>query len=138
MRITPADLATIAKSFLRLLEQENVTTCQDLERRLGSRHEIKGTRDFISFTRRPSDLNTSTYTISYVREGTGVPIELKINADLDYTNIILKFTGRLQNYAPFALDIFDNLIQNRILRSSEMPLLKQELHQLSELGTTKQ
>ena len=73
------------------------------------------------------------YTISYTRLGVGIPIELKINNTLDYSQVIIKANRLIEGYSQFSVDLFENIVQNKILKSSDVSLSKNELVALSKL-----
>jgi len=90
-------------------------------------------QDFVAFDNRTSNLGTMAYTLSYIRQGAGIPIELKINSVLNYSQVILKSQKSLVGYSAFSVDPFENIIQNKVLKSSDISLSRNELLALSEL-----
>lgn len=134
MKITKTELRKIAGNFLGLLERENLRTTNDLEARLGERFLInEEAQDFVSITLRPSNLSTQAYIISYIRSQSGIPVELKVNPILDYTQVILKAQDSLEGYSQFGFDAFGNIQQNKVLTSSNFSLAREELRELSQI-----
>jgi hypothetical protein len=79
---------------------------------------------------RPSVSGTKALTISYVQQGLGIPLELKLNLALIYSEVILKMQEVLQGYAPFAQDVFGNLAQFKLIPTCEFAPIRQELDAL--------
>jgi len=88
----------------------------------------------MSFDNHPSNFGTMAYTISYTKPGAGILIELKINNTLDYSQVIIKLQRLIEGYSPFSRDPFENIIQNKVLKSSDVSLSKKELIVLSKLN----
>lgn len=134
MKIYIRDLKKFAAEFLRILEDQKIESTKDLEGLIGQQFRIENQiQDFISFENRPSNLNTMAYTISYTKPGTGIPIELKINSSLNYSQIIIKAQEVIYSYLPFMIDTFENFIQNKVLDSSDILILKKEVVRLTQL-----
>ena len=133
MKFFKKDIKVISAEFLKLMDKESVFANEDLERMVGK--EINGniSGDRLVFDNRPSDLGTMAYTVSYVREGTGIPLELKINPSLDYVRVIVKLQDCIFGYDPFSADIFENIIQAKLLKSNDLSLSREELRYLSEM-----
>jgi hypothetical protein len=127
------EIAQIAKTFLTILDRENILATTDLETRLGSAYETGTGEDFIEIQKRPSNQGTYAYTLSYTRPNTGIPIEAKLNAQLGYSQIICKLRARLQGYEPFAQDPLGNIVQNKKINSSDIAVFRKELETLSQL-----
>ncbi len=134
MKIKADDIRMFASGFLKILEEQEVKSAQDLERLIGKEFKIEQKEsDFLSFTNRPSNLSTMAYTISYIRPGSGIPIELKINSSLNYSQVIIKTQELIEDYTPFSVDTFENIIQYKLLNSSDIYLSIKELIALSKL-----
>ncbi|MCH8945426.1 MAG: hypothetical protein IIA85_00695 [Nanoarchaeota archaeon] len=133
MKLSKKDIKVISAEFLELLDGESVFKNKDLERMIGK--VINGTnpKDKLVFDNRPSNLGTMAYTISYVREGTGIPLEIKMNPSLDYSQVIIKLQESLVGYDSFARDSLGNIAQTKLLNSSDLLLSRNELSSLSEM-----
>lgn len=133
MKITEKEIKEFAKKFLTVLDRGGIVSTEDLENKLESKFTIdKQPQDFISLTLRPS-FGISTYTLSYTRPDLGIPIELIINSFLNYSQIILKVQDNIKGYSQFNTDIYDNIIQNKVILSSDLKLARKELEDLSKL-----
>lgn len=88
-------------------------------------------KDFVSFEMRPSNYFTTAYTISYIRHGTGIPIEVRVNFDLEYYTIIIKSKEKIKSYIPFSEDFFGNIIQSKTVPLKDLKYVKKELKNLS-------
>ena len=134
MKIDIKDIRIFALGFLKILEKQEVKSASDLEKLLGKQLKVEHqAQDFVAFDNRPSNLGTMAYTLSYIRQGVGIPIELKINSVLNYSQVILKSQKSLVGYSAFSVDPFENIIQNKVLKSSDISLSRNELLALSEL-----
>ncbi len=135
MKIKTDDIRIFASRFLKVLEEQGVKSTQDLEKLIGKEVEIEQQApDFLSFEKRPSNLSTMAYTISYIKPESGIPIEIKINSELDYSQVIIKTQELIEGYTPFSVDPFENIIQNKLLRSCDISLSIKELIALSKLN----
>jgi len=133
MKLFKEDIKVISAEFLKLMDKESIFANEDLERMIGK--EINGniSGDKLIFDNRPSDLGTMAYTVSYIREGAGIPLELKINPSLDYARVIVKSQDCIFGYDLFSVDIFENIIQAKLLKSNDLSLSREELRYLSEM-----
>jgi hypothetical protein len=135
MKISGDELGKIAQTILDLLEKEGISSISSLEARISRKtNTIVNSSDRISFELRPSVDKTQAYTLSYTREGTGIPIEIRINPAKGYTKIILKTEKELKGYEPFLYDIFDNIVQERRIQETGISQIKAELRQLAISG----
>ncbi len=130
MKIDAQEIKQMAKKFLSVLDREGIQTNEDLEEKLGKNFTLENSQDFISIVSRPSNCETIAYTISYTRPGTGIPIELEINEQLNYSQIILKAQEKLEGYSHFHSDQFNNLVQNKVIGSSNFSLVREGLSDL--------
>ena len=134
MKININDIRIFASGFLKVLEEQEVKSAADLEKLLGKQLKVEHQeQDFVAFDNRPSNLSTMAYTLSYIQQEAGIPIELKINGVLNYSQVIIKSQKPLAGYSPFSVDSFENIIQNKVLKSSDISLSRNELIALSEL-----
>ena len=95
MKITLQDLSRFAREFLHVLQRENINSIQALEKiaQSGEKEITINVQESLIFAPRPSHEGTIAYTMSYVVQGAGIPIELKINKEMGYTRSIIKFAG---------------------------------------------
>jgi len=129
MEIPLGTLKEIARIFLSVLEQEKINFREDLEERLRT-SVILNDSTLISIESRPSNNNTFCYTLSYTIEKVGIPIELRINPLLNYTMIILKAQERIDGYEQFALDSHSNIVQSKLIKSSDFSVVRKELENI--------
>jgi len=136
MRFPITAIKKTARSFLETLDREKIFATGDLEANLNQIFTSVGDPlDSVILTLRPSNAGTAAYTISYTRSGTAdIPIELKINPSLDYTQVILKAGEIVGSYEPFAIDLYDNIAQARKMESSDLSHAREELKRLSEMA----
>ena len=129
MQLTREDLREIAHRFLSVLDREEITSLDSLGKKTGQRFPVNE-GDFIELQMRPSNGGREAYTASYVSTGTGIPIEFRINPDLGYSVIIIKFQGLLESYSSFASDGAGNTAQDKKISSAEMSDVRKELEEL--------
>ena len=135
MHLSLSDITTIARAFVATLDDGHIEKIADLEVRMGATYEISHQKkDALMIERRPSNFGTSAYTLSYIRENGGIPLEVRLNQDLSYTQIILKCEEDLAGYAPFAVDPSQNIVQTKKFDRADVGLVKAELKRLSHLG----
>ena len=128
--ITPSKLEQIARSVLDFLERENINSIGSLFSRLGESFNIKGEDHIIQIESRPSESGSEAYTISYIIPDGGIPLEIRMNPDFNYSNIIVKTNSGLNDYTSFAFDYFGNRIQNKEIKGCSIPIIKKELEEL--------
>jgi len=129
--ITQEKLKEIARSVLNLLERENIDSIGSLFSRLGESFDIKGKDHIIQIELRPSKSGTEAYTISYINPKGGIPIEIRMNSDFNYSKIIVKTKSKLKKYKSFISDYFGNLIQDKTIRRCSISKVKKELEKLA-------
>ena len=110
-RITPEYLGEIAKDMLRVLEEEGIVSINTLEKKLGQSFDAKEGK--IKLESRPSELDTWASTASYVIQGKGIPIEVRMNSRLEYSMVIVKTEKKIEGYNPFFYDPRGNIIQHK-------------------------
>lgn len=128
--ITQEKLKEIAGSVLDFLERENIDSIGSLFSRLGESFDIKGQDHIIQIESRPSESGTEAYTISYIIPDGGIPIEIRMNHNFNYSKIIVKTNSRLNGYMSFTSDHFGNIIQNKKIDGYSIPIIKKELEKL--------
>jgi len=128
--ITQEKLKEIAKSVLDFLEKENIDSIGSLFSRLGESFNIKGKDHIIQIELRPSTSETEAYTISYIAPRGGIPIEIRMNPDFNYSRIFVKTESELDNYIPVSSDYFGNIIQDKKIDGCSILTIKKELEKL--------
>lgn len=126
MKVSVNDLRRYANTFLKVCKK-----ITNLEEELGSKYKIPHTNEFISVEETPSNAGTYGYAISYNLPGVGIPLELKLNPILGYTNIILKADEIIEQYKPAAEDRFGNIIQMKKLLSDKLSDGLKEIERLT-------
>jgi len=115
--ITDEEIKEIANRILSFLEKEEINSVESLEKRLGSVFDVEGQRKHrIELESRPSNLKTQAYTLSYVIPGKGIPIEIRMNPTLRYSNMIVKSINKLKEYTGVLQDPFGNIIQEKAIK----------------------
>src|SRR3989338_35917 len=130
--ITREDIKIVAKNILDFLEREKIKYYGDLEGKVGDVFFIeKNIGHSITLEEHPSELETLEYSISYIINGKGIPIEARLNNSINYTRLIIKGNFKLGGYSVMIRDTFGNLIQGKIFRGCSVHRLKQELEVLA-------
>jgi hypothetical protein len=81
-------LKEIAGSILYLLEKEKINSIENLKERLGKSFGVKWTNHRIKIEPRTFELGTE-YTIKYIIPNREIPIEIRINPNCNYSNLII-------------------------------------------------
>jgi len=129
--ITPEKLKQIVGDVLDFLKREDINSIESLEKRLGESFDVKRGDHIIQIESRPSESGSEAYTISYIIPAGGIPIEIRLNPNLNYSKIIIKTKSGLNDYKPFTSDYFGNIIQDKIINGCSIPEIKRELEKLS-------
>lgn len=124
MKFYQRDIEVVVDSFLQSLEW--IKTLEDIERLHGQSLPLIGS-DHIEFSLRPSRHNTHAHTVSYVKPNSGIPLDVKLNPRLSYTEIILKMAERIPLYEPFGVDPFGNILQYREIPGIDVERMKLEI-----------
>lgn len=132
MRVTKSMLKHIANNFINTIEKQGLDSLKSLEANLENEMHISES-EYIMIELRPSNLGTTTFTISYIAPGTGIPLEVKINDILHYSKIVLKSTYKVNGYEPFSIDKIRNVVQAKTLPSIDIKDIKRELKYLAEM-----
>tara|TARA_Y100000310_G_scaffold292107_1_gene320589 strand:+ start:421 stop:837 length:417 start_codon:yes stop_codon:yes gene_type:complete len=137
MRISREKLSEVSKTFIDILDKEGVKTLRDLERLVGQAFPVSGKeQEYLVIIHRPSNLGTRAIDASYVIQhkpkqvGGGIPLDLKMNQMLNYSQIIIKTDSEIKGYGPFAKDSFDNIIQGRIIDTINWQEVQEEIKKL--------
>lgn len=135
MKFSLEEISTIAVRFLNLLESEKIFDIPCIENRIGKTIQLED-NDCIIFDKKEHFYPLSTsYIIDYKREGSGIPIEIRVNKTGDYTNIIIKASEIIGGYYQFfSADSFGNLPQSKTLKPAGLEIAKQELKKLGYLN----
>ena len=128
--ITQGKLKEIAKSVLDFLEKENIDTIGSLFSRLGESFNIKESDHIIQIESRSSESGSEAYTISYIAPKAGIPIEIRMNPNFNYSKIIVKTKPKLIGYIPIISDYFGNFIQHKRIGCCSILEIKKELEKL--------
>ena len=130
------DLSAMAKRFLITLDRNGIGDLEAMEKFMGMKFPISDDeREFVQISANPSNKHTMAYTISYVVDGAGVPMEAKINPMLEYTKIIVKSESDVPGYFAFSRDNFGNLQQMKDLHPANMEIVRRELTSLVSLSS---
>ncbi|MEM5872257.1 MAG: hypothetical protein QXD55_00120 [Candidatus Aenigmatarchaeota archaeon] len=138
MSIKKDDLKRIVNNFLKVLENKEIQTLLDFERPKKIFPITNDASEYVSVEFRPSSTHikafTKSPTISYIIEGCGIPLEVRINSYEGYSRIILKTVeGVFHGYSPFTIDKFNNIAQDKMIYSTDISLVKEELKKLLNL-----
>lgn len=139
MIINKSLVKKVAKRFLRFLDEREINSASNLDKIIGQRFIFEDISPAcIEVSLRPSNYRTAAYTISYVSpffEET--PLVVKINPALDYSLIIVKMNRVLINYnehyKEFGVNGEANIKQNKVIESSDIFYVKEELRSLARI-----
>ena|SRR3989344_2382657 len=133
MKVKIEDLRKFAENFLSILDREKILAFSDLEANINKEFQLnKNSDDFIQLSLRTSNFNTQAYTISYINHlKSGIPIDVKLNADLNYIRFIIKAEKMIDKYRQFAVDPYGNLVQTKLVQNSNFSFIKEELQHLT-------
>ncbi len=87
---------------------------------------------FIQLESRPSTKGSLAITISYIIDGKGIPIEIRLNPEQDYSLFFVKSKEEIESYNPELVDPLGNVIQSKKIGSSFEEMLE-ELKRLSSV-----
>ncbi len=129
MQITHKDLKQIVDNLLNILDKEEISTSDDLAARIGQSFPIDNSEDFVIISKREPNILTpyESDTISYIRPGAGVPLEIKMCKQAGYSLIILKNNDILPGYKVFLEDLQHNNIQYKKINSSKLESVREEI-----------
>ena len=115
--ITRKDIGRYSTELLDLLKKEGISSIVGLQERLGESFKVHGA--VIQLEARPGGktvLPTDiAYTISYIIQNIGIPIEVRMSPRGVYSKITLKSGDLIQGYNPFFEDRQGNTIQEKML-----------------------
>ncbi len=123
-----------AEKLLEIFERNKISTVSDLEQVLDEKFIVDThPSDFVMVELRPSNKGTFACTVSYIAPSYGIPIELKINSELNYSQIFIKTKDMVDGYILFeygAIDEFQNLRQYKRLETTDLTELIKEIKKL--------
>lgn len=138
MRISREKLSEVSKTFIEILDREWVRNLGDLEALAGQAIPVNGKeQEYLIVGWRPSNLGTraidASYTIQHRAKqvGGGIPLDLKMNRLLDYSQIIIKADFTIEDYNHIAEDPFGNIVQARVLDNTDWQRIQEEIRKLS-------
>ena len=129
MKLTRSDLKCVVEEVIKFLEKHKAIS--DLEKMLGRKFSVnRFPEHYIKIHIRPSNAGTVAYKISYYANPGGIPLELVMNPMLGYSQIIVKFQGKISGFDCFYFDRFGNKMQSKCLPKANLELCKKELQDL--------
>jgi hypothetical protein len=120
-----------ASSVLSYLEENGVSSMSDLLGKEGLQTSIRD-GEVVYVEMRPSNEGTRALTLSYVVQGVGIPIEVRLNPALGDSKIFLKSVDLIGGYESLNTDRFGNTVQI-IGIGDELSLAREELQRLANL-----
>jgi len=129
--ITKEEVSKIAKIVLKFLDDNKVKSAYDLGDLLAMTFDFADPEGQISIITTPSNYDTEAYKVSYTTKE-GIPLEIVMNSDLGYSQVICKGKFMLPGYEPFAADALGNVVQAKKLNSVGIWQVKAELEELAE------
>jgi len=133
MGIKLEEIEKFAQQFLGFLDDNFIYSTSSLDPILGKKFSITG-ESFFLVELRPSNGGTEAYTLSYIIEGRGIPIEARINPRLDYIKFIIKANKEAPGYSVFGLDeVRENYVMCKELNGHYLAEVRKELRSLSVL-----
>ena len=122
----------MAKEVLKFLERERIKHIDDLERKVGKKSGIRNRRGhLITVEKRPSNKNTSAYTLSYGIHRQEIILEARLNCELGYTNIAIRGAFQLSGYTTLLYDGYGNVAQTKRVEGCSIEELKRNLELLA-------
>ena len=132
MLISKEKLKEVVKTTLQVIEPIN--SLGDLEKLLGEVliPDLSKRREIIEISKKPSKQETSVVDISYFLKGRrDIPLKIKINPQLDRSEIVVKFNGSLEEYTPIIEnDTYGNRMQEIELPTTDFQEVRRELKKL--------
>ena len=126
MKIPRTKINESAEVLLSVMEREDLYNLEPYGEPIRTFTVEDSPDEFIEAQIRPSNAGTVAYTVSYVVEGVGIPLEVKINSSLGYTKFIVKSSDSFEGYNSFASD-GDNVAQDKTITSCDPSSIKREL-----------
>jgi len=129
--VTKKEISKIAKVVLKFLGDQKIESAQDLDKMLSKTFDFKSPEGQISVIKRPSNFGTEAYKVSYTTSA-GIPLEIVMNNEIGYSQVICKGDFILLGYEAFMGDAFGNVAQAKRLDSAAISEIKSELETLAE------
>ena len=126
MKIPRTKINESAEVLLSVMEREDLYNLELYRAPLRTFTVEDSPDEFIEAQIRLSNAGTVAYTVSYVVEGVGIPLEVKINSSLGYTKFIVKSSDSFEGYNSFVSD-GDNVTQDKTITSCDPSSIKREL-----------
>jgi len=135
MKITKQILKTHAKRLLEELREEGISSLETALKADGRKFRMREMLpDSIHIHTAPSNLGTTALKISYeYQDFEGIPIELVLNPELNYRQIIVKCTEPVSGYILFGIDDYNNVQQFKKSKGVEWKNIMQDVEDLSKL-----
>ncbi len=137
MKITRIDFEKYAGELRDFFHDRNIKTIGCLERHLWSRFPVEGEKNhFITVSSKPHKDGERAYAINYIitkpqELSVTIPIEVRINPESNYSTIVAKLDHRMGEYNIFYMDE-NNILQEKVIRNSDIDRIKQELSSLCD------
>ncbi len=136
MKITKQNIQTYAKRLLEVLKDENISSLEEALKVADREFQVREiSSDKVHVHTRPSNLATTALKISYISPNfAGIPLELVINPELAYRQVILKCDCPIVGYEIFTLDRYENLVQFKKSRGAEWADSLKDVEELKRLS----
>lgn len=130
-KITKEDIQGASRALLEVLAK-GISDIKGLERLMGRTLPGRSAGDEIFFQMCPSNGATDAYGISYVSNGKGMPVEIKVNPQMGYTSFIVKSDCEWSGYEPFVTDDSNNIAQQKKFGTTDIAGVRRELESLAK------
>ena len=137
MKIKQEIFHEVLNKFLSKLQERGIKSLEDIKRAVGKKFDFPGPlQEYVSIEERPSNMGTTAYSLIYSKIGMGIPVEIRINAQLNYSRIFIKTNYDVKGYNPFMTDQFENIAKTKIfLHCKDLSILLGELEKLKDQET---
>lgn len=135
-QFTKNDIRRIVNSMLNLFKEKKIESLNGIEKIVDQTFPVKTENEKINVLLRHSGYGTKTLTINYEVAGRGIPLEIKINKEIGYSTIVVKGNFHIPKYDEFCRDVFDNIMQIKVLYSLSVSQILQELDDLLKFTTS--
>ena len=133
MGIKLEEIEKFAQQFLGFLDDHFIYSTSCLVPLLGKKFPVND-ESYFSVELRPSNMGTEAYTLSYIMDRRGIPIEASINRELDYTKFMIKATKEVREYETFGLDdTRENYVMCKELKGYSFEQVRKELRSLTAI-----
>lgn len=133
--ILPKDLVNIAEDTLKILDENNIHSMEDLTKNIGKMFSIENSPEnyFIRILERPSNQNTNAIVLEYNQNSTGIILNTVSNKKLDYSQIMVKRKFRFKDYQCFGGDQFRNKSMFKKIPSSDFSVIIEEIKSMKNI-----